>query len=194
MTHDRDKELIIPAFSDGAYQLAQQRAHDRHNLGTFAFRVVARQYESIHDFIAKASATDPDLLRRAQCQGIVFDPKVGEKDFAQNTIPIFLEIASSVVPYCFLVRYSCAPRHSTLMARNMTELKKIKYAYWEKHATGKKTVQVMMYPDVANMHNILSDEAKRNSVVVLCGDATVPFESSFAGSVFNKYNNVIVVF
>ncbi|MEK9175345.1 MAG: hypothetical protein AAB795_02005 [Patescibacteria group bacterium] len=189
------KNFIIPAFSEEAYALARQRAHDCYNDGTFAFTVLPKQYESIDDFINKARVLDPEIFQRARCRGVIFDYLVGEKDFFQNTLSVYFEIASHITFPCFLVRHSRASRCATIVARNLDELKKIRNVYWENPGTSQDKIMVIMYNSSMNIDIILKNEMARGGLVVICReDVSISFESSLAGYVFNNYDNVIIVF
>lgn len=189
---NEQKELIIPAFSPESYQLARQRANDYHNNGSFALLVTARQYASVNEFLTKARITQPQVVERAPCQGIILDPVVGEKDFASSTLLVLQVIASAMTIPCFLVRYSHQTKYTTIIARNQAELQRLREVYWDTHGIGQSTIQVIS--PVVDIDETVSVELNKNSIVVLCGDVNVPFKYSWAGEFFDKYANVIVVF
>lgn len=186
------RELIIPAFSNESFQVARQRANDCHNQGVFAFLAVALQYISVNDFIEKAHIADAKFLARAPCQGILLDLVVGTMDFFENTINVFLHIVRESTPPCFLVRYSHPTKYVTIIARNMHELERIKKQYWDVHGREQSMIQILC--PVPDVDEALRVELNKNSNVVICADANMKFDYSWADSIYKKFDNVTVVF
>lgn len=179
------KELIIPAFSDAAYQLARQRAFDCYNDGIFSIMVSARRYDSLDAFIDCARIADKTLLERAQCRGIILDPLIGEQDFSENTYDVFQKIFSRISLPCFMVKYGGFLRRPIMIVRTVGELEFVASYLCFPHLT------CLQYDDE---ECCLARIDESNDLVVTCGNASESLADSFVGRVFTQSAEAIIIF